>query len=265
MKTFAKTIFLALPLSLVPVALAQHQTFTVTPDSSEVAFTLGASDKPVHGTFHVQSGSIDFDRAAPRISGSVVVAAGSGSSGNDSRDKKMTKDVLDASHFAEVSFAPRSYQGTVAPSGDSSIQVTGCLLYTSSRSWLRFPPDKPRTGEDIMNRPILLGYQLLIGLSDAVTGALLIIAPEFTLRLMGLHVPTDSLPFLSFIGAFVLSVGLACLYGALVIAHRGSPCKLEVVWLLTAITRGSVAITRVTPSPVSYTHLRLASRFKNAN
>jgi hypothetical protein len=97
-----------------------------------------------------------------------------------------------------------------------------------------------------MNRPILLGYQLLIGLSDAVTGALLIIAPEFTLRLMGLHVPTDSLPFLSFIGAFVLSVGLACLYGALVIAHRGSPCKLEVVWLLTAITRGSVAIFLVT-------------------
>jgi hypothetical protein len=93
-----------------------------------------------------------------------------------------------------------------------------------------------------MNRPVLLGYQLLIGLSDTLTGALLIIAPEFTLRLMGLHVPTDALPFLSFIGAFVLSVGLACLYGAWVMARRGSPCKLEVVWLLTAITRGSVAV-----------------------
>jgi hypothetical protein len=93
-----------------------------------------------------------------------------------------------------------------------------------------------------MNRPVLLGYQLLIGLSDTLTGALLIIAPEFTLRLMGLHVPSDALPFLSFIGAFVLSVGLACLYGAWVMARRGSPCKLEVVWLLTAITRGSVAV-----------------------
>jgi hypothetical protein len=97
-----------------------------------------------------------------------------------------------------------------------------------------------------MNRPILIGYQLLIGLSDTVTGALLIIAPEFTLNLMRLHVPADAMPFLSFIGAFVFSVGLACLYGTLVMAHRGNPCKLEVIWLLTAFTRASVAIYLVT-------------------
>jgi hypothetical protein len=97
-----------------------------------------------------------------------------------------------------------------------------------------------------MNRPVLIGYQLLIGLSDTLTGALLMIAPEFTLRLMHLHAPDDALPYLSFIGAFVLSVGLACLYGANVIIRRGSPCKLEVVWLLTAITRASVAIFVIT-------------------
>ncbi|MGA3080800.1 MAG: hypothetical protein ABSD44_05400 [Terracidiphilus sp.] len=93
-----------------------------------------------------------------------------------------------------------------------------------------------------MNRPILIAYQLLIGISDTLTGALLIVAPEFTLRLMGVRAPADALPFLSFIGAFVLSVGIACLYGARVMVRRGSPCKLEVVWLLTAISRASVAI-----------------------
>jgi hypothetical protein len=93
-----------------------------------------------------------------------------------------------------------------------------------------------------MKRSLLIGYQLIIGLSDTFTGALLIIAPGFTLNLMRLHVPADALPFLSFIGAFVFSVGLACLYGALVMARRGNPCKLEVIWLLTAITRASVAI-----------------------
>jgi hypothetical protein len=92
-----------------------------------------------------------------------------------------------------------------------------------------------------MNRRILIGYQLLIGLSDTLTGALLIIAPESALVLMRLHPPADALPFLSFIGAFVFSVGLACLYGALVTIRHGSPCKVEVVWLLTAITRASVA------------------------
>lgn len=97
-----------------------------------------------------------------------------------------------------------------------------------------------------MIRRILIGYQLLIGLSDTLTGALLIIAPVFTLRLMHLRAPGDALPYLSFIGAFVLSVGLACLYGAYVMMRRGSPCKLEVVWLLTAITRASVAIFVIT-------------------
>ena len=44
-----------------------------------------------------------------------------------------------------------------------------------------------------MNRPILIAYQTLIGISDTLTGALLIVAPEFTLRLMGLHAPSDAL------------------------------------------------------------------------
>jgi len=92
-----------------------------------------------------------------------------------------------------------------------------------------------------MNRSVLLVYQLLIGASDTATGALLLVAPELTLRLMRLHAPADALPYVSFIGAFVLSVGLACLYGAYLVT-KGSPGRLDVVWLLTALTRASVAI-----------------------
>ena len=115
-------------LSLVlaaPFALAQHQTFTVNSESSRVAFALGGSGHHVQGTFHVQSGSIDFDTNAQSISGSVVVAAGSGNSGEPSRDKKMNGDVLDTARFTEISFAPKSYQGAIAPQGDSTIQVSG--------------------------------------------------------------------------------------------------------------------------------------------
>jgi hypothetical protein len=93
-----------------------------------------------------------------------------------------------------------------------------------------------------MNRRILIGYQLSIGISDTITGALLLIAPAFTLALMSLHAPADALPYLSFIGAFVLSVGLSCLYGAWLMLRRGTTYKLEIVWLLTAITRASVAV-----------------------
>ncbi|MFZ1085129.1 MAG: hypothetical protein WAN35_09215 [Terracidiphilus sp.] len=92
-----------------------------------------------------------------------------------------------------------------------------------------------------MNRRILISYQLLIGFSDTMTGALLMIAPEFTLVLMRLHAPADALPYLSFIGAFVFSVGLSCLYCGYLMIRRASPCRLEIVWLLTAFTRASVA------------------------
>jgi polyisoprenoid-binding protein YceI len=125
MKTIPKSIVLALSLALASVAFAQHQTFTVNVDSSRVAFALGGNTHHVDGTFHVQSGSIDFDRSAQTISGSVVVAAGSGNSGDQGRDKKMNSDVLDVAHFAEVAFVPKSYQGTIAASGDSAIQVAG--------------------------------------------------------------------------------------------------------------------------------------------
>jgi polyisoprenoid-binding protein YceI len=115
----------ALAAILVPAALAQHQTFAVNPDTSEVQMTLNTTHEVVHGTFHIQSGSIVFDRSNPEMSGSVVVLAGSGKTGNGSRDKKMSKDILEVGQHATVSFEPKTYTGAIAPSGDSTIQVTG--------------------------------------------------------------------------------------------------------------------------------------------
>jgi hypothetical protein len=93
-----------------------------------------------------------------------------------------------------------------------------------------------------MKHSLLLGYQCVTGLSDAGSGALLCVAPAFTLRLMNLNAPADALPFVAYIGAFVLSVGMAGLYGALLAAHRGQCQRLETVWLLTAFARSAVAI-----------------------
>jgi polyisoprenoid-binding protein YceI len=123
-KSFA---VLALAVILAPAALAQHQTFAVNPDASEVKMRLNTTHEVVNGTFHIQSGSIEFDRSAARMSGSVAVLAGSGKTGNDSRDKKMNKDILKVDQYATVSFAPKAYTGTIASSGDSTIQVSGVI------------------------------------------------------------------------------------------------------------------------------------------
>ena len=127
MKSFASSLILMLPFTLLPSALAQHSTFTVNPDASKVNMTLKTNHDTVLGTFHVQSGAIEYGNTAKTIGGTVVVAAGSGNTGNESRDKKMDKDILDTQKYSTVTFAPKSFTGAIAPSGDSTIQVTGVI------------------------------------------------------------------------------------------------------------------------------------------
>ena len=125
MQAIVRTLLFLLPLSFAAALNAQQQTLAIDAGSSSVAFTLSATGHEVHGTFHVRSGSIAFDRGAARISGSIVVSAVSGDSGDKGRDKNMHNQVLDVEHFADVTFEPKSYQGTLAPTGDSTIQVSG--------------------------------------------------------------------------------------------------------------------------------------------
>lgn len=131
----------ALVLALISAinALAQHQTFAVNPDASEVKMKLNTTHEVVNGTFHVQSGSINFDRTHPSISGIVIVAAGSGKTGNGSRDKKMNKEILKVDQFATVSFEPKAYSGTIAASGDSAIQVSGVFTLLGTAHDLTIP------------------------------------------------------------------------------------------------------------------------------
>jgi polyisoprenoid-binding protein YceI len=136
MKSF---VVLALAVVLAPAVFAQHQTFAVNPDASEVKMKLNTTHEVVNGIFHVQSGSINFDRTASHISGIVIVAAGSGKTGNDSRDKKMNKDVLKVDQFATVSFAPETYNGMIVASGDSTIQVSGVFTLLGTTHDLTIP------------------------------------------------------------------------------------------------------------------------------
>jgi hypothetical protein len=136
MKSFA--VF-ALAVILAPAALAQYQTFAVNPDASEIKMTLNTTHEVVNGTFHIQSGSIEFDRSNPKMSGSVAVLAGSGKTGNASRDKKMNKDILKVDQYTTVSFAPKAYTGTIAASGNSAIEVSGAFTLLGTAHDLTIP------------------------------------------------------------------------------------------------------------------------------
>jgi polyisoprenoid-binding protein YceI len=149
MKVLAKALILVLPLSLAAAALAQHQTFTVDPAASKVAFALAGTGHNVSGTFHVQSGTIDFDPTASTISGSVVVAAGSGDSGEKGRDKNMNNEVLDIAHFTEITFVPKGIVGKIASTGDSTVQVSGIFTLHGSPHDLTLPMQLRSDGSNL--------------------------------------------------------------------------------------------------------------------
>lgn len=130
---------IALGLIIAPALHAQHQTFTINPDTSEVKMQLKTNHEIVNGTFHLQSGTINFDRTAATISGNVNVAAITGKTGNDSRDKKMKKDILKTDKYTEVTFAPASYTGTINPTGDSTIEVSGAFTLLGAAHTIIIP------------------------------------------------------------------------------------------------------------------------------
>jgi polyisoprenoid-binding protein YceI len=115
-----------LNLSLVSgTVTAQQQSLDIDPVKSEVQFTLSDPVHAVHGTFRVQTGTVVFDQANGRMTGTIAVDARSGNSGNGSRDKKMMQEELKAASFSTVIFAPKRFSGTLSPAGDSNIVVDG--------------------------------------------------------------------------------------------------------------------------------------------
>jgi membrane-bound metal-dependent hydrolase YbcI (DUF457 family) len=91
----------------------------------------------------------------------------------------------------------------------------------------------------------------MVGAMDALTGLLLILSPVSVLRVLRVEtISFDALVYLSWIGVFVMAVGLS--YGFALGKHRG---RGETVWMFTALVRILVAvfliiqITRETMAP----------------
>lgn len=81
-------------------------------------------------------------------------------------------------------------------------------------------------------------WSIGMGAMDAMTGVLLILVPEQVLGLLKIEPPSpDALVFLSWIGVFVMAVGLS--YG---MALGKSSSQGETVWAFTALVRIMVAI-----------------------
>jgi polyisoprenoid-binding protein YceI len=117
-----------LPLVLLAaLAPAQELSFQVDPAQSNVTYTLEATMHTVHGTFRLKPSTIRFDPKTGTASGVFVVDATTGQSGNDGRDKKMHRDVLESAKYPEIRFTVQQFQGTLPPSGNTQARLVGTL------------------------------------------------------------------------------------------------------------------------------------------
>ncbi len=81
-------------------------------------------------------------------------------------------------------------------------------------------------------------WSIAVGSMDALTGLLLIFVPDLVLRMLKIDPPSaDAMVFISWIGVFVMSVGLS--YG---LALGGRRSRGEAVWMFTSLVRIMVAV-----------------------
>jgi polyisoprenoid-binding protein YceI len=104
---------------------AEQIVLSVDPARSTVHWSLESSLHTVHGTFHVKRGTVSVDPATGKASGEIVVDATSGESGNNGRDRKMHKEILESNQYSEVVFRPDRADGSILAQGNSSLKLHG--------------------------------------------------------------------------------------------------------------------------------------------
>lgn len=124
-------------------ATAQTATGQVTlnldPAKSSLHWTLGSTLHTVHGTFNLKSGRMEFDPVGGSAKGEFVAFATSGESGNDGRDKKMHKEILESARFPDIVFRPSKIDGVVASQGPSDVHMHGTFLLHGSEHEITIP------------------------------------------------------------------------------------------------------------------------------
>ncbi|HKC71697.1 MAG TPA: YceI family protein [Terriglobales bacterium] len=112
---------------LIAHAYAQEITFELDPAQSRVQFTLGATFHEVHGTFQLRRGTIHFNAATGEAGGSLIVDASSGNTGNEGRDRRMHRQILEDQKYPEIVFTAQHVSGKLGAQGTSQMELQGLL------------------------------------------------------------------------------------------------------------------------------------------
>lgn len=128
-------------------ATAQESALRCDAAQTKAGIVLEGNFHTVHGTWAFKRGELRFDLATNAISGELVFDAASGKTGNDTRDKKMNKDVLETDRYPEITFRPSHVDGKVATLGASTVQIKGIFGIHGSEHEITVPAEVKFEGE----------------------------------------------------------------------------------------------------------------------
>jgi polyisoprenoid-binding protein YceI len=126
--------------------LAQTTGIEVDPSKSAVEFVVGSTLHTVHGTFHLKSGSLQFDPQTGKASGELVVDAASGESGSEGRDRRMRKEILQTDRHPDIVFRPDRVEGKLNPDGASQMKLHGIFSIHGGEHEMTVPVDVQAAG-----------------------------------------------------------------------------------------------------------------------
>ena len=127
--------------SLAAQAVAPGQEIVLQPDPAHTRanIALGGNFHSVEGSFAFKSGVIHYHPATGAVTGEIVFDATSGKTGNSSRDAQMHKEVIESQRYPAIAFRPDRAEGTLAGSGESTLQVHGMFAIHGDEHELTIP------------------------------------------------------------------------------------------------------------------------------
>ncbi|HEX3685260.1 MAG TPA: YceI family protein [Bryobacteraceae bacterium] len=117
-------------LAILAAPVLQGQELAIELDASKTRIDFVLSDvlHTVRGAFRLKAGHVAFDPSTGVITGDVIVDAASGRSGSATRDRRMTRDILEVQRYPEIRFTPHNIAGTVSMSSTSKVEVAGSFM-----------------------------------------------------------------------------------------------------------------------------------------
>lgn len=134
-------------LFLAGPALAESRELAIDAEATVITFYLEATGHDVEGRLFLQSGHLSLDPETGSASGELRIDATRAESGNDKRDKKMHKKVLESTEHPLIVFRAEKVEGTFAAEGPSELQIHGTVEIDGGEHPLTLPASVEMDGD----------------------------------------------------------------------------------------------------------------------